>query len=39
MLEVSIASLQHCLADDRAHDDPDAEPVAAVVDPTAGIVP
>jgi uncharacterized protein YqhQ len=39
MLEVSIASLQHGLADDRAHDDPDAEPVAAVVDPTAGIVP
>jgi uncharacterized protein YqhQ len=39
MLEVSIASLQHCLADDRAHDDPVAEPVAAVVDPTAGIVP
>ncbi len=39
MLEVSIASLRHCLADDRAHDDPDAEPTAAVVDPTAGIVP
>lgn len=39
MLEVSIASLQTCLADDRRHDDPDAEPTAAVVDPTIGITP
>ncbi len=40
MLEVSIASLTSCLdADRRADDAATAEPTAAVVDPTAGIVP
>jgi uncharacterized protein YqhQ len=40
MLEVSIASLNSCLDSDRRADDAaTAEPTAAVVDPTAGIVP
>jgi uncharacterized protein YqhQ len=40
MLEVSIASLNSCLAADRRADDAaSAEPTAAVVDPTAGIIP
>jgi uncharacterized protein YqhQ len=39
MLEVSIASLKTCLADDRVDPDPEAAPTAAVVDPTIGIAP
>jgi uncharacterized protein YqhQ len=39
MLEVSIASLQSCLAADRAAGTPDVAPTADVVDPTAGVLP
>jgi hypothetical protein len=33
MLEVSIASLESCLASDRAAGNPQTPPTAAVVDP------
>ncbi len=39
MLEVSIASLESCLASDRAAGSPATEPTAEVVDPTTGILP
>jgi hypothetical protein len=39
MLEVSIASLESCLASDRAAGTPEVEPTAEVVDPTTGILP
>ncbi|HEX6127693.1 MAG TPA: DUF1385 domain-containing protein [Candidatus Limnocylindria bacterium] len=39
MLEVSIASLESCLASDRAAGTPDVEPTAEVVDATTGILP
>jgi uncharacterized protein YqhQ len=39
MLEVSIASLESCLAADRAAGNPPVEPTADVVDPTPGITP
>jgi uncharacterized protein YqhQ len=39
MLEVSIASLESCLASDRAAGTPPVEPTAEVVDPTTGILP
>jgi uncharacterized protein YqhQ len=39
MLEVSIASLESCLASDRAAGTPDVEPTAEVVDPTTGVLP
>jgi uncharacterized protein YqhQ len=39
MLEVSIASLEACLAADRAARTPEAPPTADVVDPTTGITP
>jgi uncharacterized protein YqhQ len=39
MLEVSIASLESCLASDRAAGTPDAQPTAEVVDPTTGVLP
>jgi uncharacterized protein YqhQ len=39
MLEVSIASLESCLASDRAAGTPAVEPTADVVDPTAGVLP
>ena len=39
MLEVSIASLESCLAADRAAGTPRVEPTAEVVDPTTGILP
>ena len=39
MLEVSIASLESCLASDRAAGTPAVEPTAAVVDPGTGVLP
>jgi uncharacterized protein YqhQ len=39
MLEVSIASLESCLAADRAAGNPPVEPTADVVDPTVGVTP
>ena len=39
MLEVSIASLESCLAADRAAGTPDVAATADVVDPTAGVLP
>jgi uncharacterized protein YqhQ len=39
MLEVSIASLESCLASDRAAGTPQVAPTADVVDPTAGVLP
>jgi uncharacterized protein YqhQ len=39
MLEVSIASLESCLASDRAAGTPAVEPTAAVVDPNTGVLP
>jgi uncharacterized protein YqhQ len=39
MLEVSIASLESCLAADRAAGTPVVEPTAAVVDPNTGVLP
>jgi hypothetical protein len=39
MLEVSIASLESCLASDRAAGTPNVEPTAEVVDPTTGVLP
>ncbi|HEX6473958.1 MAG TPA: DUF1385 domain-containing protein [Candidatus Limnocylindria bacterium] len=39
MLEVSIASLESCLAADRAAGTPAVEPTAEVVDATTGILP
>ncbi|HEX6656068.1 MAG TPA: DUF1385 domain-containing protein [Candidatus Limnocylindria bacterium] len=39
MLEVSIASLESCLAADRAAGTPDVEATADIVDPTAGVLP
>jgi uncharacterized protein YqhQ len=39
MLEVSIASLESCLAADRAAGTQSVEPTAEVVDPTTGILP
>jgi uncharacterized protein YqhQ len=39
MLEVSIASLESCLASDRSAGTPRVEPTADVVDPTAGVLP
>ncbi len=39
MLEVSIASLESCIASDRAAGTPDVEPTAEVVDPTAEVLP
>ena len=39
MLEVSIASLESCLASDRAAGTPNVQPTADVVDPTAGVLP
>lgn len=39
MLAVSIASLESCLAADRVAANPAVEPTAAVVDPTAGVLP
>ena len=39
MLEVSIASLESCLASDRAAGTPVVVPTAAVVDPGTGVLP
>jgi uncharacterized protein YqhQ len=39
MLEVSIASLESCIASDRAAGTPQVEPTADVVDPTIGVLP
>jgi uncharacterized protein YqhQ len=39
MLEVSIASLESCLASDRSAGTPRVEPTADIVDPTAGVLP
>jgi uncharacterized protein YqhQ len=39
MLEVSIASLESCLASDRAAGTPRVAPTADVEDPTAGVLP
>ncbi len=39
MLEVSIASLESCLASDQQTAGPPDDPTAAVVDPTTGILP
>jgi uncharacterized protein YqhQ len=39
MLEVSIASLESCLASDRQAGTPEVEPTAEVVDPTTGVLP
>ena len=39
MLEVSIASLESCIASDRAAGTPRVEPTADIVDPTIGVLP
>jgi hypothetical protein len=39
MLEVSIASLESCIASDRDASQRAAEPIAEVIDPTIGILP
>jgi uncharacterized protein YqhQ len=39
MLQVSIASLESCLASDRAAGTPQVEPTADVVDPSVGVLP
>jgi uncharacterized protein YqhQ len=39
MLEVSIASLESCIASDRAAGTPAVEPTADVVDPSTGVLP